>query len=46
MSRSYERDPVGVAREEFQGELFAKNAFVVVMIGAVLFISACIITVL
>jgi hypothetical protein len=46
MSYGYERDATIDAREELQGELFAKNAFVVCMVGAVLFISALIITVM
>lgn len=44
MSDSYERDATSAARDELQGELFVRNAFVVCMVGAVLFVSACIIT--
>ena len=46
MSYGYERDATIDAREELQGELFARNAFVVCMVGAVLFIGALIITVM
>ena len=46
MSHGEERDATIDAREELQGELFAKNAFVVCMVGAMLFIAACIITVM
>ena len=44
MSQNYENEALGLARDELQGELFVKNAFVVAMVGVVAFVAACIIT--